>query len=173
MTIYEEYFEWIYQFVNGKGYSKVLEQLYLTDFIAVLPLDDNRKVDGCELRYRFGDECFYPKSVILAKFDNERCSILEMMVGLAIRIEDTIMSDSDFGDRTIMWFWMMMKSLGLYGMTDDKYDEEYVDNVIHNFLYRGYDPNGKGGLFTVNDTYKDMRDIEIWYQMCLFFDHLL
>ena len=66
-----------------------------------------------------------------------------------------------------------MKSLGLYGMTDDKYDEEYVDNVISTFLYRGYDPNGKGGLFTVNDTYKDMRDIEIWYQMCLFFDNLL
>ena len=66
-----------------------------------------------------------------------------------------------------------MKSLGLYGMTDDKYDNGRVQDVIIRFLEREYEPNGRGGLFTVHNTTKDLRDIEIWYQMCMFFDNLL
>ena len=173
MTIYDEYFEWIYQLVGGKGYSLLLTHIFNTDFYPILPMDDNRTMDGCELRYKFAYECNYPSSVIDVKFDSNKCNILEMMVGLAMRVEDTIMSDSDFGDRTVMWFWMMIKSLGLYNMTDIRYDEDEVDRILTTFLNRGYEPNGAGGLFTVNNTSKDMRDIEIWYQMCLFFDDLL
>ena len=101
-----------------------------------------------------------------------------MMVGLAIRIEDTIMADADFGDRSSMWFWIMIKSLGLYDMTNDvlynsdtAYDE--IKDIIHKFLEREYKPNGEGGLFTVYNTTKDLRNMEIWYQMCMFFNNLL
>ena len=52
-------------------------------------------------------------------------------------------------------------------------NKDEVDHILTTFLNRGYEPNGAGGLFTVNNTSKDMRDIEIWYQMCLFFDDLL
>lgn len=178
MNVKEEFFEWMYQLVDGKGYSELLELLYEEDFYSVIPLDDNRLIDGCNLRYRFADECNIPLVVIDKLFDNERCSILEMMIGLAIRIEETIMSDSDFGDRTNMWFWIMIKSLGLYNMTDNvlynarvQYDKVKV--ILSKFLERDYKPNGEGGLFTIHNTNKDLREIEIWYQMCMFFDNLI
>lgn len=178
MNVKEEFFEWMYQLVDGKGYSELLELLYEEDFYSVIPLDDNRLIDGCNLRYRFADECNIPSVVIDKLFDNERCSILEMMIGLAIRIEETIMSDSDFGDRTNMWFWIMIKSLGLYNMTNNvlynarvQYDKVKV--ILSKFLERDYKPNGEGGLFTIHNTNKDLREIEIWYQMCMFFDNLI
>lgn len=173
MNIHEEFFNWIYDIVDGKAYDELLKALYREEFYAVLPLDDNRLIDGCELRYRFANEKNIPRVVIDKMFDREKCSILEMMVGLSIRIEETIMSDSDFGDRTAMWFWIMVKSLGLYDMRNIDFDERHVLEVLDTFLTRGYRPNGEGGLFTVNDTNKDMRDVEIWYQMCMFFDNLL
>ncbi|MPN40760.1 hypothetical protein SDC9_188299 [bioreactor metagenome] len=93
------------------------------------------------------------------------------------------MADKDFGDRTNMWFWMMIKSLGLYLLTDSVFDNlgyegrldntDKVKDIVNAFLCRGYNANGAGGLFTVNDTNKDMRDVEIWYQMCMFLDNLL
>ena len=72
-----------------------------------------------------------------------------------------------------MWFWIMVKSLGLNEMTDDKYDYDYVDHTIARFLERDYEPNGKGGLFTIANFNKDMRDIDIWMQMSHFFTSIM
>jgi hypothetical protein len=93
------------------------------------------------------------------------CSILEMMVALANRCEETIMDDPDIGNRRDQWFWGMIKSLGLGDMYDTRYDEYYVEDVVVRFLDRDYEPDGHGGLFTVKNAYRDMRDIEIWNQM--------
>lgn len=179
MGMRKEFFEWIYQKVEGKGYRTVLELLYETEFYEIIPQDANRIQDGVAIRYKFANDVGIPELVIDEKFDNSTCSVLEMMYGLAVRIEDTIMSDKDFGDRTNIWFWMMIKSLGLYFMRDSKIKDDLeeqkknINYVIDTFLCRGYDSNGAGGLFTVNDTNKDMRDVEIWYQMCMFLDNLL
>ena len=173
MTIDEEFFEWMYQFVGGKRYRKLLWSLYEEEFFTTLQIDENRMYDGIELRYRFGHEASIPRSVIDRKMNNESCSVLELMIALAIRMEDGILGDPDYGDRTSMWFWMMVKSLGLYDMTDDKIDYEYVKHTIARFINRDFEPNGKGSLFTVKNTRRDFRDIEIWYQMCLFSDSIM
>ena len=86
------------------------------------------------------------------------------MVALALRCEETIMDDPTLGNRTGQWFWGMITSLGLGSMSDDKYDKAYVNAIISRFLSRDYEPNGKGGLFTVKNCEQDMRDIEIWHQ---------
>lgn len=169
----DELFEWIYQSVEGKRYRELLRILYDTEFEVMIPLDENRLIDGIELRYKFAESVGIPSLAIRKKFDNSKCSILEMMVGLAVRIEDTIMCDADFGDRTSMWFWMMIKSMELYEETNDRIQLEYVEMVIDRFLNRTYSASGKGGLFTVNDPYKDMTKYEIWHQMNLFFSKLL
>ena len=173
MTIDEELFEWIYQFVDGKRHRKLLELLYNNQFISVIDLDDNRILDGVSVRYRFSDEVGIPHSVINKKLDSGVCSVLEMMLGLAIRAEENIVGDDDFGDRTIVWFWMMVKSLGLHGLTDDKFEEDFALHTVSRFLNRDYEASGKGGLFTIKDARKDMRDLEIWYQMNLFFESIL
>ncbi len=173
IDIREEYFEWMYQIVNGKKYYRLLNELNNVDFISLVHYDENRIRDGIDLRYRFADEANIPVSIIDRKFNNIECSVLEVMVALSVRIEESIMGDEDYGNRIPIWFSMMIKSLGLYDMTDDKIEYEYVTHTIARFLNRDYDSNGSGGLFTIHDYDRDMRDIEIWYQMCLFFDNLL
>ncbi len=172
MNMYNNFFEWIIQTVDGYEYTDLLKIMFETEFYPVLPQDENRLIDGRDLIYRFGTECSIPRHILENKL-GEHCSILEMMVGLSIRIEETIMEDADFGNRTSMWFWIMVKSLGLYEMKNGHVDNVYVQAVLETFLNREYQPNGEGGLFTVNDTSKDLRDVEIWYQMCMFFDNIL
>ena len=55
-------------------------------------------------------------------------------------------------------------------MSDNHYDETYVDEVITRFLDRDYQPNGKGGLFTIRHCDDDLREVEIWYQLCWYLD---
>ena len=80
------------------------------------------------------------------------------------------MDDPQLGDRTGQWCWGMITNLGLGSMTDDRFDSEYVEEKIDRFLNREYEPNGKGGLFTVKNRDCDMRKVEIWYQLCYFLD---
>ena len=88
-----------------------------------------------------------------------------MMVSLSIRIEDHIMADSDFGNRTGQWFWEMVVSLGLFGMDDVQFSESQARAIIDNFQSLNYAPNGQGGLFTLKKPRGDMRKYDIWYQM--------
>ena len=74
------------------------------------------------------------------------------------------MDDPDIGNRTGQWFWSMLVSLGIGAMDDRKFDRYFVDRTLERFLDRGYERNGEGGLFTVNNG-RDMRRTEIWYQM--------
>ena len=76
------------------------------------------------------------------------------------------MDDPCMGDRTKQWFWGMISSLGLGAMTDDRYDEKFVDDAIFRFLDRKYEPNGRGGLFTIRNCREDMRTKDIWHQLC-------
>lgn len=82
------------------------------------------------------------------------------------------MEDPDLGDRTGQWFWNMIVSLGLGGMSDTRYDANYVDMVIDRFLRRQYKRNGEGGLFTVEHHPQDMRTVEIWYQLAYYLDEI-
>jgi hypothetical protein len=98
------------------------------------------------------------------------CSVLEMMVALAIRAETTIMDNTLYGDRTKQWFWSMMMNLGLSTMTDDVFDERFVQNRIDIFLNRQYSYDGRGGLFFIPNTDTDLRNVEIWFQLCWYLD---
>ena len=60
----------------------------------------------------------------------------------------------------------------LRSMNDERYDRDYVREVITIFLNREYEPNGKGGLFTIRGCRDDLRNIEIWHQMCLYLDSI-
>lgn len=149
-----------------KSYHKLLTQLHQTEFTFIFKMDENRAYDGIDLRYRFAYDLQLPDSLVSKYLDIRPCSVLEMMLALAARCEDNIMTNPEKGDRTSVWFWEMITSLGLSRMTDNNYDERYVDTAIQKFLNREYEPNGKGGLFTIHGATKDLRDVEIWYQMC-------
>lgn len=164
-----KYFNWLYDLVCGKRYSKsmsyekLLMRLHDREFVYSILMDENRAEDGVDLRYRFGDEYDCLDEVKL--YLTGPCSVLEMMVALAFRCEDHIMCDSDYGNRTSQWFWGMITNLGLGSMTDKHYDRDFVDETIDIFLNREYEPDGKGGLFTIRDCEFDLRTIDIWYQL--------
>lgn len=173
-----EYFDWMYDLVCYRkycgrlSYRKLLAYLNNRDFIYILNMDGNRAEDGIDLRYRFAYEHNYDYPMVATYLDDRPCSVLEMMVALAIRCEDSIMADSDIGNRTSLWFWNMIKSLGLDHMSDANFDKDAADEIIDRFLDREYEPNGKGGLFTINHCRYDLRSVDIWYQMMFYLDEI-
>lgn len=168
--VFNEYFEWLYHIVCSSEYYDVVSYrellLYLLDkeFIYYYDMDKNRAMDGISLRYRFGQEIGCNRDLIQDTLDTRPCSVLEMMVALALDIEEQIMSDPIFGDRTAQWFWSMMVSLGISNQTDDKFNESVVGKKVTKFMTHQYLRNGKGGLFTIHSDDYDMTSHEIWDQ---------
>lgn len=169
-TLHKRYFDWMYDIVCGcdeyrsVSYVELLTFLYNTEFTYDEVLDSNRAQDGIDFRYRFGYENEYSSSIITRHLDDRPCSVLEMMVAIAFRVEEEIMDDFEYGNRTGQWFWNMIVNLGLVNMCDKKFDEVEARRIINTFLNRQYDYNGKGGLFTVDDCECDMRGVDIWTQ---------
>lgn len=167
MDIRRRYFDWMSHLVNNKSsmaYRDLLIKLDSIKFTYVHPMDSNRYEDGIGLRYHFGQTCGYSDAEIATEIDIRPCSVLEMMIALALRCERDLMCDWDIGDRTSNWFWVMIRSLGLEEMKGAWFDGIYVDQVIERFLNREYKPNGRGGLFTLQNPPQDMRQVEIWDQ---------
>lgn len=173
-----EYFDWMYNLVcdgtynEGRSYQKLFKHLHKREFRYILEMDANRADDGVELRYRFAYDNDYDYESVRRYLGDRECSVLEMMMALAIRCEDDYMGDPDIGDRTGKWFFDMINSLGLKDMYDRRFDADHVDDIIDRFLDRKYKRNGEGGLFTTTDRSRDMRRAEIWYQMCWYLDDL-
>ena len=176
--INEKYFEWLYnKVINNKmqknmSYRRLLQFLHSVDFSYTIPRDGNRFGDGINLRYRFGMEKHIDDRIIAQKLDIYPCSVLEMMVALANRIETQIMTNTEAGDRTFTWFFEMLSSLGLSQMQDPYFDEQKAAKICERFLNREYDQNGKGGLFTIYHRDTDMRTVEIWYQAMWYLSEL-
>ena len=176
-NIYEEYFEWLFDLVCAQRYSKpiyrkLLMRLHDTEFRYSIPRDRNRAEDGEDLRYRFALDHDYDVPTTVSDLGGP-CSVLEMMIALAIRCEEQIADDPDYGNRMGQWFWGMITNMGLGPMTNEMYEEGTVDSIIHRFLDREYEPDGKGGLFRIRNCDEDLRCVEIWYQLCWYLDTIL
>ncbi len=165
------YFEWLYNLVCNDGYVRKLDyeellyRLHHTEFIYILPRDENRYIDGMNLRYRYGNAIGLSMEEQEQFFNDIPCSVLEMLIALSIRCEEEIMMDPDYGNRTWKWFWKMMTNMNLGGMTNDNFDKDYVDRAIERMMARTYEANGRGGLFTIANCKEDLRNVEIWVQM--------
>ena len=171
--IINDYFNWMYDMVcinQSKTYYDLFQFLNQVEFVAIIPMDTNRSEDGRNFRYRFGYETGIPSYQITDSFGPTPCSVLEMMVALAHRCEEQIMRDTNYGDRTSIWFWGMIQTLGLDDMYDGNFDSLRASHVMYRFLNRTYEPNGRGGLFEIHDGSRDMRQIDIWYQMCFYLE---
>lgn len=175
-TLEDEYFEWMYQFIckdrylRNNSYRKLLTRLHDTEFTYILPKDANRAEDGISLRWRFAHQ--YDDPDFIMDCLSRPCSVFEMILALAIRCEEDIMDNTEFGNRIGQWFWRMIVNLGLGPMTDINFDREYTDDVIQRFLDRDFEPDGRGSLFTVRNCDRDLRDVEIWTCMLWYLDSI-
>lgn len=169
----EQYFHWLVRRVSASSHTKLCRLLDRVEFTYILDMDSNRAEDGINLRYRFGYEKGYSFAEVEDALGCGRCSVFEMMVALANRCEEQIMGDPDLGDRTSQWFFEMLESLGIDGMDDRHFDPERAQIAVDHFLRREYAPDGRGGLFTIPGTHRDMRKAEIWYQMMWHLDSII
>lgn len=180
----ERYFDWLCFQVGdcyphaGYTYHKLLRLLFEIEFTFIMPMDKDRAYDGVDLRFDFGYAISESDSMHIRNEDaqdvfrsmgDDPCSVLEMMVALAIKCE-SFMSDDDIGDRIGQWFWDMIVNLGLQSMDDSNYNERYIRRIVDRFLRRQYESNGKGGLFYIDKCYYDLKHSEIWYQMMWYLD---
>lgn len=163
----------------SKKYENLLRHLHKIPFRYSIPMDANREDDGINLRYRYGEENGHSSAEIAAYLDDRPCSILEMMTALCVRCEESIMDGyslkclPSFDSFTEYLFGLMLKNLGLSEMDDHNYDIDYVDDRINRFLSRDYAYNGDGGLFKLENPPRDLRGVEIWYQMCWYIDEMI
>ena len=171
--IRSDYYDWLVDLTNnwcvlysGRGdYYHLMEYLFDRQFVWEMMMDGNRAQDGVETRFQYveqTDEYDY-RDVYL--YLTHPCNVLEMMAALARRCEDHIMGDPSQRDNSARWFWEMICSMHLDKMTDDRFDEAYVDEVVTDMIDRNYAKNGDGGLFTIHDNSKDMRYVDIWCQL--------
>lgn len=173
-AIQEKYFNWMYdlvckdRFAETNSFRKLLGYLHNTEFTYSISDDSNRADDGVDLRYQFALYSDIPNAE--ARITGP-CSVLEMMIALAIN-EERLMHDPKIGDRTGHWFWRMVVNLGLGGMVDSRFDRHEADDKINRFLNREYAADGRGGLFTIKNCRYDMRDVEIWTQACYYMDYI-
>ena len=162
----DEYFIWLCNLIQDESmyvsYDKLLEHLHDIEFRYLLPMDQNCAEYGVYMRYRFAGRD--------ADYIVGPCTVLEMMVALALRCEENIMDDPLVGNRTGQWFWEMIVNLGLGAMYDRQYDGEYVESVINRFLDRQYEPDGRGGLFTIKYCDYDLRKVLIRDQLYWYLD---
>lgn len=165
----DAYFEWMYQLVfpdqNDISYRRLCMYLNNLTFYPRLPRDENRAQDGIDLRYRFGYEQQHIQPEIGTLLDCKPCSVFEMMVALALRMEEDIMTNPEMGNRLPLWFAEMLHSLGLENMSDDQFNRQTVMEVVRRFMEGEYESDGRGGLFTIPSCRRDLRTVEIWYQM--------
>ena len=167
MTNQENYISWLIRKIAGRdakrgSYIKLMMHLYSRDFYSPIPLDENRSLDGISLRKKFDNEF---GTNLYFELRNKPCSILELMVSLAEKVEVNFFGTMNFDDG-IDFFWTMIVNLSLDRMDDICYDEVYVNGVIDRFLSRNYGPNGEGSLFLYfGNCNFDICNAEIWVQL--------
>lgn len=168
------YFDWMCSLVRDSkpsqrySYKKLLSYLHSVEFVFVNVMDGNRYEDGINLRYRFGYENGIDDSIIASCLDNYPCSVLEMMVALAFRCEESMMENPNVGMMAGRWFWRMISNLGFEDMFDSRFDESTANSIIWRFLNRAYEYDGRGSLVYIPNCKVDLRNEEIWYQMMFY-----
>lgn len=173
--ITNRYFDYLYDTVCKQDiYRKLLLHLHDIEFVYSIARDESSAEHGKSLRYRFAltHDCGVPLDTILDYLEGP-CSVLEMMVALAIYCEESIMDNPNIGDRTGQWFWGMMVNLGLGAMTNERFNRELVDDKIDIFLKREYEPDGRGGLFRIKKCDRDLRNVEIFHQLCWYLNSIM
>lgn len=176
----ELYFEWLCEMVEGHKYYYLLNHLHTIPFVWLIPNDDNRLSDGLALRQSYCENLNF--DIFSEEILGENpCSVLEMLVALAIRMADMI-ADPEEDICIHEMFFRMLSNLDLTRFDDRNYvgvedckdgfaqqalrqDMSFVDHKINIFLSRKYHFDGFGGLFPLIFTEEDQRKVEIWYQM--------
>lgn len=170
IDVEKDYFYWLCGLVEAdneeKSYIRLARELHEMPFESFVSHDENRAIDGENLREDYLMITNYPRYI---RLNLGECTVFEMLVALAKRIDYETSSAKIDEDNTPFWFWEMIKNLGLSPFSDRDFDrlkgEIAIEEVLIRLVERKYEPSGRGGLFPLKDAKCDQRRVEIWYQM--------
>ena len=169
----ENYMDWLILDKLGctnkeyNSHRQLFDRLVNIEFIWINPMDENRAIDGLDLREDFTYEtgCFLDKSSGLMP----KCSFLEMLVALSCRCERQLMRKLDGVDRSCKWFFEFLDNLGLLNFTNSKWvsgkTDQIIFEIVDKFMYGEYKNNGSGGLFPVKKSGINQKKEDIWKQL--------
>lgn len=159
---YLQYLIWRGGLQRYVKYGRLFEIMHDINFNCILERDDNRYDDGVELR----DEYTIPDDYydFINEFMNRPCSVLEMLLGLAIRVDDEFIGDPA-EEHPEIFFMEMIKNLGLDRFKGDRYRDVDVVKIVLRWINREFEKDGRGSPFPIKYDCRDQRYLEIWDQM--------
>lgn len=182
-TLRDDYILWLYKLLGKqqRSYLKLCKELHRKKFRWFIKNDDNRCQDGIELRERFVEETRLDESHTEVRyFLKEECSVLEVLVALAQRMNDLMYDLNDTQkNRSGEFFHDMLVNLNLNRFVDgynlgrdfDPVSEAEIDEILEVMMDRTYKVDGRGGIFPLKKRHRqDQTGVEIWYQMMLWLD---
>ena len=161
VNLLHEYYIWLLKHVhfNDNRYDLLMQQLFDSPFEVILDRDVNRIDDCLSLRGQF----FYEIGVN-GDFSNKKPCILELLISLAIRIDNEYLGNPDDPHPEFM-FWEMICNLKLDKFDNSHYNCDEIYKILGIFVGRQYDFCGRGGIFPVKSRVSDQRELEIVSQM--------
>jgi hypothetical protein len=166
-TLDERYLIWLHQQLEpdtqrnpARSHWLLCVHLFKTEFTWFVPNDNNRLLDGLDIRQRFIDE--EEGGDVPGIWLGEPCTVLEMLIALAERMAYSSDKETDY------WFWTMLENAGLRRYVDEIFDDDAkvdVEAIVQAILNREYHADGSGGLFPLRHGGRDQRQLELWYQM--------
>ena len=142
-----------------KSYWDLLNVMFEKEFGVIIPMDENRMVDGLDLRVEFARENQVPKR-IMNRF-LWPCSFLEVHIALSRHMAFLA------GGAAPGWAWHLLTNLELDRLSDPLTRSKYkkAQEIMDTAIWRTYSPDGTGGFFPLAWPEDDMTKIELWYQM--------
>lgn len=157
------YLIWRGRLSGFKKYGKLFEILHNIEFTWLIDRDENRESDGIELRGNY-DIPYEIDERDEIEFENHWCSVLEMLIGLSIRVDDEFIGDPA-EEHPEIFFMEMIKNLGLDIYKGSRFRKKDVHVIIEKWLNREFDKDGRGSPFPIKKDHRDQRNLEIWDQM--------
>lgn len=171
------YFKYLYSIVNKGDYHTVpyihlFQYMYDTPFTYTIENDQARFNDAMDFRNRFIAKYKYTGEDALNVGNPTGYvgvpSVLEVLIALCVRIENSIMKNDDLGDRTPEFFWNIMSNLGIAHLNDSLFDSSVVEAAMERLVNRTYEPDGVNGPFYLREPREDLRRVDLWYQ-CMWY----
>lgn len=156
----ELYLRWIMHKVGCESVTMYADLMFSTPFVSLIEMDNNRDLDGIELR---GDYIWETHKHPISEIE-DHASVLEVLVALALRMEDLSQKyDAAY------FFDMMMDNMGFH---EEELYWDQIDFNIQRFVNRAYNADGSGGgLFVIPGFPKDMRRMQLFDQCTEFLNY--
>lgn len=160
---YLQYLLWRGGLQKFTQYHKLFRALHNIVFTYIFERDDNRDEDGYDLREDYEIPNYFDKDIKKAFYDRDT-SVLEVLIGLSIRVDNDFIGDP-VEEHPEKFFMEMIKNFGLIKFKNNNYREYEIIKIVNRWMNREFEKNGQGSPFPVRYDRRDQRKLEIWDQM--------